>query len=116
MPRSLVGALVLLTSLASSDVFAGRIFGDIKLDGKPVPAGVVVTVAVVTPAATAVADSTATDTYGSYKLLVKEEGKCLLTVRHAGQSATLTVFSYPNPTRYDLLLEQKDGKLSLKRR
>lgn len=115
MPRALLGALVLLIGLASADAFAGRIFGDIRLDGKPVPAGVLVTVAVVTPAAAA-ADSTATDQYGSYKLQVKAEGKCLLTVRHAGQSASLTVFSYATPTRYDLLLEQKVGKLSLRRR
>ncbi len=116
MPRFPACALAFLICLASTDAFAGRLFGDIKIDGKPVPAGVAVTIAVVTPTTKVLADSTATDQYGSYKLHVKEEGKCLLTVQHAGQTATLAVFSYANPTRYDLVLELKDGKLSLKRR
>ncbi len=116
MPRLAVGALSLLLCLGAPDAIAGRIFGDIKLDGKPVPAGVVVTVAAVTSPATSPADSTMTDQFGSYKLNVKEEGKCLLTLVHEGQTATLTVFSYQNPTRYDLVLEKKDGKLVLRRR
>jgi len=119
----IMGAL--LVCLAASNAFAGRIFGDIKLDGKPVPAGLTVKIAPALPPAApgakpkpapAVADTTVTDKFGSYKLSVKEEGKCLLTLVYEKQPVTLEVFSYKDATRYDLILEKKDGKLSLRRK
>jgi hypothetical protein len=116
MPRLAAGALILLFGFAAADAFAGRIYGDIKLDGKPVPAGLKVTVTAVAPTPSSPPDSTVTDQFGSYKLNVKNDGKCLLTLVDGGQMATLTVFSYQAPTRYDLILEKKDGKLVLKRR
>jgi hypothetical protein len=116
MSRSFLGVLILLIGLVATDAHAGRLFGDITFDGKPLPAGAVVTVAVVTAAATSPADSTTTDKFGSYKLNVAGEGKCLLTLVHEGQTATLVVFSYQNPTRYDMVLEKIEGKLVLKRR
>ena len=118
-------SLALWVCLAASSATAGRIFGDIKLEGKPVPAGVPVKVAVVPPAsapgakpkpAPVPADSTVTDKFGSYKLTVKEEGKCVLTLLYEKQAITLEVFSYKEATRYDLILEKKDGKLSLRRK
>ena len=48
--------------------------------------------------------------------MVKGEGKCTLTVVHEKQAAELVVFSYKEATRYDLILEKKDGKLSLRRK
>ena len=119
----IMGAL--LVCLAASNAFAGRIFGDIKLDGKPVPAGLPVKIAVAPPASAPDAktkpvpspvDTTVTDKFGSYKLSVKEEGKCLLTLVYEKQPVTLEVFSYKDATRYDLILEKKDGKLSLRRK
>jgi len=120
-----VGALLLCC--VAPDAFAGRIFGDIKLGGKPAPAGLTVTITTALPPATpgakprlrpapVLADSTATDKFGSYKLNVKEEGKCILTLVSERQSATLEVFSYREATRYDLVLEKRDGKLSLRRK
>jgi len=118
-------SLALLVCLASSNASAGRIFGDIKLDGKPVPAGLQVKIAVAPPAsapgakpkpASIVADSTVTDKFGSYKLTVKEEGKCILTFVYEKQAPTLEIFSYKDAMRYDLILEKKDGKLSLRRK
>ena len=118
-------SLALLVCLAASNASAGRIFGDIKLDGKPVPAGLPVKIALAPPAsapgatpkpAPVVADSTVTDKFGSYKLTVKEEGKCILTLVYEKQALTLEVFSYKDATRYDLILEKKDGKLSLRRK
>lgn len=54
---------------------------------------------------------------GAYRLNVKEEGKCILTVHIDKQMPTLEVFSYANATRYDILLEKdKDGKYALKRK
>jgi hypothetical protein len=118
MRTGFTAALVLAGCLAASTATAGRVFGDIKTaDGKPVAEGLRVRVAPVKPgAAPAVVDSTATDKFGSYKLTVKEEGKCVLTVVCEKQAATLEVFSYKDATRYDLVLEQKDGKWTLRRK
>jgi len=117
--------LTLTVCLAASNASAGRIFGDIKLDGKPVPPGLPVMIAVAPPAsapdakikpAPVMVDSTATDKFGSYKLTVKGEGKCVLTLVYEKQALTLEVFSYKDATRYELILEKKDGKLSLRRK
>ena len=124
--RWIIPVMVALSfCVAASNASAGRIFGDIKLDGKPVPAGLTVKIAPV-PAAVAPgaeikplplpADTTLTDKFGSYKLTVKQEGKCVLTLMYEKQVLALEVFSYKNATRYDLILEKKDGKLSLKRK
>jgi len=124
--RWMVTALTALgICLIASNAFAGRIFGDIKLDGKPVPAGLPVEVFLAPPAgapggtvkpAPVRVDSTATDKFGSYKLTVKPEGKCILSLVYEKQTVTLDVFSYKEATRYDLILEKKDGKLSLRRK
>jgi len=117
--------VVLLVCVTASTASAGRIFGDIKLDGKPVPAGLPVTIALAPPASAAgdtvkpapvMADSTATDKFGSYKLSLKPEGKCILSLTYEKEVLTLEVFSYKEATRYDLILEKKDGKLSLRRK
>jgi hypothetical protein len=118
-------SLALLVCLAASNASAGRIFGDIKLDGKPVPAGITLKIALAPPPsapgakpkpATVVVDSTVTDKFGSYKLTVKQEGKCILTLVYEKQALALEVFSYKDATRYDLILERKDATLSLRRK
>jgi hypothetical protein len=118
-PRIVV-ALVLLACIAPSTALAGRIFGDIKMDGKPLPAGVPVTIARTPPegskGAVVRADSTSTDKFGAYKLTVKDEGKCTLSIVYEKQTVSFEVFSYKEATRYDLILERKDGKLSLRRK
>lgn len=125
MRRSLVVSLILLGCLTAADASAGRLFGDIKLDGKPVPAGLSVTIAVALPPpapgakakpAPVLSDSTGTDKFGSYKLTVKTEGKCILTLVYEKQPVSLEVFSYKDATRYDLILEKQEGKLSLRRK
>jgi hypothetical protein len=117
--------LTLLGCLAGSTAFAGRLFGDITVNGKPVPAGLRLRIALVLPASTlgaerapvsVVADSTTTDKYGSYKLTVKQEGRCILTLVYEKQTPTLEVFAYRDATRYDLIVDQKDGTLSLRRK
>ena len=125
MKRVAIAAVALLACITASNAHAGRIFGDIKLDGKPVPAGLTVKIALAPPAtapgaagkpASTAIDTTLTDKFGSYKLSVKQEGKCILTLMYEKQALTLEVFSYKNATRYDLILEKKDGTLSLKRK
>ena len=127
MRRTVVVSLALFVLLVASNAHAGRIFGDIKMDGKPVTEGLKMKIALApapdTSAAKAkvkavpvVVDSTVTDKFGSYKLTVKQEGKCVLTLLYEKQALALDVFSYKEPTRYDLILEKKEGKFSLRRK
>ena len=113
--RPIVPVLV-FAAIASTatTAFAGKIFGDISLDGKPLPAGV--KVKVTRPGSSVVADSTTTDKFGSFKLMVKEEGKTVLTVMHENKPLELAVFSNKEATRYDLVIEKKDGKPGLRRK
>jgi len=119
MRRFALAAALLLSLAPLSAATAGRIFGDIKIDGKPVPEGVAVKIALAPAEGAktgAVLDTTRTDKFGSYKLTVKPEGKVTLTVLYEKQPLSLDVFSYKEATRYDLILEKKDGKLSLRRK
>ncbi len=61
-------------------------------------------------------DSTVTDKVGSYKVTVKDEGKCKLTLVYEKKPVSLEVFSYAEATRYDLILEKKADKLTLRRK
>lgn len=119
MRRIIFVAIAATACLAASNATAGRLLGDIRLDGKPVEAGLTVRLALA-PAqpggAAVVADSTTTDKFGSYKLMAKADGKYVLTLIYEKQPVSLEVFSYKEPTRYDLVLEKKDGKLNLRRK
>lgn len=120
MRRTSIVALVLCIWLTASSAVAGRLLGDIRLDGKPVAEGLrvrLVAAVVAKPgAAPAVIDSTVTDKFGSYKLMAKDEGKYVLTLVYEKQTVSLEVYAYKEATRYDLVLGQKDGKLSLSRK
>ena len=107
-------ASVILASALATNAFAGKIFGDISMDGKPLPAGV--KLKLTRPGTGAVADTALTDKFGSYKLFVKEEGKATLTVIYDSKALDLAVFSNKEATRYDLVVEKKEGKLSLRRK
>ena len=113
--RPIVPILVLFAfASTATSAFAGKMFGDISRDGKPVPAGV--KVKVMRPGTSVVIDSTTTDKFGSYKLMVKEEGKTVLTVLHENKPLELAVFSNKEAMRYDLVIEKKDGKPGLRRK
>lgn len=120
MRHRVIATLVLLSCCLPAAAQAGRIFGDVKLDGKPLAAGVTVKIARLLPGeakpSSPTADSTATDKFGAYKLMVKDAGKCLLSLVYEKKTLTLDVFSYKEATRYDLVLEKKDGALSLRRK
>ncbi len=57
-----------------------------------------------------------TDKTGNYHLVLEQTGKCTLTVKYKGQSASLEVASYDEPAQVDLILEIKDGKLAVRRK
>jgi len=114
--RSIILVVVSCAVLAAlpTGVHAGRIFGDISFGGKPVAAGV--KIKVTRPGSSAVADTTVTDKFGSYKLTVKEEGKAVLTVVYDSKPLEIAVFSNKEAARYDLVVEKKDGKLTVRRK
>ena len=114
--RSVLLATLLMALLVvlSTEAIAGKIFGDVSIDGKPVAAGI--KLRITHPGATATADTAVTDKFGSYKLMVKEEGKSVLTIVYEKTALGLPVFSNKEATRYDLVVEKKDGKLSLRRK
>ena len=113
--RPIVPILVLVAfASTATSAFAGKIFGDISMDGKPLPAGV--KIKIMRPGTSVVADSTTTDKFGSFKLMVKEDGKTVLTVMHENKALELAVFSNKEAMRYDLVIEKKEGKPGLRRK
>ena len=128
MRHRTLAALILLSCCLPSRALAGRVFGDIKLGGKPLPAGTVVMIAQApaeaskaeskpgSKSASPAADTTKTDEFGAYKLMMKETGKCVLSIVYEKQAASIEVFSYKEATRYDLILEKKEDKLVLRRK
>ena len=106
--------VVLSIALLATNASAGKIFGDISLGEKPIAAGV--KLKLTRPGTAAVADTAVTDKFGSYKLFVKEEGKATLTVFYEGKALELPVFSNKEATRYDLVVEKKGDRLTLRRK
>lgn len=91
--------------------FAGKIYGGITENGKPVASGVKVEV-------TCGSNNYAgqTDANGAFNLFSPDQGKCLLKVYYQGQTPSFDVNSYEGSVQYDLILEKQDGKYSLKRK
>lgn len=57
-----------------------------------------------------------TDKTGSYHLVVTETGKCTLILAYKQLTAALDIASYDDGVQYDLVVEVKDGKLSVRRK
>ena len=108
--KSLVVALLALL-LSASGAVAGEVYGTIIDGRKPVAAGVKVEITASGKVYTA-----ETDKFGSYRVFVKERGKCKFIVHLKEQSPSVELFSYDKSTRYDWVLETKEGKLSLRRK
>lgn len=104
--------LVLLTLLLfSSRAVAGEMYGTITEGGKPVAAGLKVEIN-----AAGKIHAGETDKFGSYRIFVKEKGKCTLTLHIKGQLPSAELISFDKSNRYDWILEAKEGKLSLRRK
>lgn len=101
-----------LAALCVSTVQAGELYGSVSEGSAKLGAGVVVEVACGGKAAV----STQTDKSGSYHLDLADTGKCQLTVKHKSQSASMEVVSYEDGAQVDLVLEVKDGKLTVRRK
>ncbi len=108
--RTITIALVLFL-FCSTFAFAGEIYGSITDGEKSVGPGVKVDVLF-----EGKTQSAETDKNGSYRIYVQGQGKCTLTVHYKQQAPSLEVSSYEGSVRYDLILEMKDGRYSLRRK
>ena len=102
-------AMVLTIAAIPTVAAAGEIYGKIKDQGKPVNKGVTVTVAC---GEKSVAGET--DKNGAYRLFAAEEGKCTLTVKVGNDAPSTVIHSYADSARYNLVLEKKDAKYTLR--
>ena len=102
--RKICLAMIYLAS-SYTTALAGEIYGTIKEGGKPVEAGTKVEVKCATGSYSA-----ETDKFGSYRLFVSEHGKCTLSVKSGDVAPQMTVHSFEDSARYNLVLGKKDGK------
>ena len=103
--------MLLALILVVSGAIAGEVYGTISQGGKPLPAGLKVEITT-----SGKAYNAETDKFGSYRIVVKEKGKSTLTVHLKEGTPSVELFSYDRSTRYDWVLETKDGKLLLRRK
>lgn len=102
-------ALAFMVAAVPTAAVAGEIYGTIKDQGKLVKEGVPVTVAC---GDKSVAGQT--DKNGAYRVFAAEEGKCTLTVKVGDEAPSVAIHSYADSARYNLVLEKKDGKYTLR--
>lgn len=110
--RTIATFTILILLLLPVQLLAGEIFGSITEGGKSV--GEKVKVEIV--AANKATYTTETDKNGSYRLFVKEKGKCTFTVHFNEQISSAELFSYDKSLRYDWIVEAKEGKYSVRRK
>src|SRR5262245_44437135 len=103
--------LVILMLAFTVLAIAGNVYGSITENGKPVPQGVKLEVM-----CGANKYNAETDANGSYKLFVKDQGKCKLTVAYQNQSASMDINSFEGAVQYDLILEKQGAAYTLKRK
>ena len=100
---------MLCLAFACTTAPAGEFHGTIKEGGKPVKAATKVEVKCAKGSYSA-----ETDKLGSYRLFVPEQGKCAFSVKSGDAAPQMTVHSFEDSTRYNLVLEKKDGKPALR--
>jgi len=107
MKKSILTMLCL--AIACTTALAGEFYGTIKEGGKPIKAAAKFEVKCAKGSYSA-----ETDKLGSYRLFVPEQGKCALSVKSGDAAPQMTVHSFEDSTRYNLVLEKKDGKPALR--
>jgi hypothetical protein len=100
---------MLCLAISCTTALAGEIYGTVKEGGKPIKAGTKVEVK-----CTKGSYSAETDKLGSYRVFVPEQGKCTLSVKSSDGTPQVTVNSFEDSARYNLVLDKKDGKSSLR--
>ena len=102
---------LILVLVFGSLAIAGNVYGTVTENGKPVAQGVKLEVT-----CGANKYNTETDANGAFKLFVKDQGKCSLTVAYQGQSPALDINSFEGSVQYDLILEKAGAQYTLKRK
>jgi hypothetical protein len=100
---------MLCLAIFCTTALAGEIYGTIKEAGKPIKAGTKIEAKCAKGSYGA-----ETDKIGSYRLFVPEQGKCTLSVKSGDVAPQMTVHSFEDSARYNLVLEKKDGKTVLR--
>ena len=100
---------MLCLAISCTTALAGEIYGTVKEGGKPIKAGTKVEVKCAKGSYSA-----ETDKLGSYRVFVPEQGKCTLSVKSSDSTPQMTVNSFEDSARYNLVLDKKDGKSSLR--
>lgn len=94
--------------LVAAILARGEIYGDLRMGDKYLSdAKIQLTCGAETAEVT-------TDAKGSFRLRVRGSGKCQVKVIHGPHTAALDVVLFDKPAQYRLLLEEKDGKTTLK--
>lgn len=102
-------ATVLIVIAVPALAFAGEIYGTINEAGKPVAEGLTVEVACGDAKI-----ATTTDKNGAYRLVAPDDEKCTLELTVGEEKPSITVHSFEDSARYNLVLEKKDGKYTLR--
>jgi hypothetical protein len=99
-----------LASLAAT-AGAAEIHGTVSESGKALPEGVALKLD-----CSGTTASAQTDPYGSYSLKLAATGECTLSLTYKGSSPSIKVTVYEKPSRYDLVVKEEAGKLTLARK
>src|SRR4051812_35378014 len=95
MKIALMSFILVITT--ASLAIAGNVYGSITEGGKGVPQGVKLEVT-----CGANKYNGETDANGTFKLFVKDQGKCALKVSYQGQSPSFEINSFEGAVQYDL--------------
>lgn len=111
MRKYRIFSIVVVLASLSTAASAAEIFGTVSENGKPVAQGVALKLDCGSASATG-----ATDQFGSYTLKTAGSGDCRITVTYKSASPSLKVALYEKPSRYDLVVKDEAGKISLARK
>jgi hypothetical protein len=109
VPMRKVFLAILCLAISCTAALAGEIYGTVKEGGTPIKAGTKIEVKCAKGTYSAESDK-----LGSYRLFVPEQGKCALSVKSGDVAPQLTIHSFEDSTRYNLVIDKKDGKSSLR--
>ncbi len=101
----------LALALCASNAIAGEVYGTITENNKPIPAGAKVEISV-----SGKVYEGSTDKFGAYRIVVHEKGKGTIAVSLNQRTASAGLYSYEKATRYDWVVEETNGKISLRRK
>lgn len=108
-----IAKLTFIVLLFPSFASAGSVHGDLREDGKVVGPGRVVRI----QCGSSNPVEGRTDDNGSYRLYVRERGRCTFTLlNYKGQSPSTFIYSYDDPVEYNFDLVLEGGHYLLKRR